>query len=136
MRATESHDLVLNDVIVPFENFVETKHKPQQWMDFTYTKCIFRYCPSSEIMLLSLPKYILLIVLREQLLRYLLYNKMLGKWNHSYYLHVIFMSTARGYNQYNETLNIWNETSASKILVMNQGLEVVDLAMRIVGAKV
>ena len=29
MRATESHDLVLNDVIVPFENFVETKHKPQ-----------------------------------------------------------------------------------------------------------
>ena len=24
MRATESHDLVLNDVIVPFENFVET----------------------------------------------------------------------------------------------------------------
>ena len=44
-------------------------------------------------------------------------------------------STARGYNQSNETLNIWNETSASKILVMNQGLEVVDLAMRIVGAK-
>jgi hypothetical protein len=28
-NATESHDLVLNDVIVPFENFVETKHKPQ-----------------------------------------------------------------------------------------------------------
>jgi len=30
---------------------------------------------------------------------------------------------------------IWNETSASKVVVMNQCLEVVDLAMRIVGAK-
>lgn len=44
-------------------------------------------------------------------------------------------STAKGYQTINENPNVWNETSASKILVMNQGLEVIDLAMRIVGAK-
>ena len=43
-------------------------------------------------------------------------------------------STAALYNQQQE-IPIWNETSASKVLVMNQGLEVIDIAMRIVGAK-
>ena len=44
-------------------------------------------------------------------------------------------STAKGYNYSENQPHLWNETSASKVLVMNQGLEVVDLAMRIVGAK-
>ncbi len=44
-------------------------------------------------------------------------------------------STARGYQSYTEDAQIWNETSASKVVVMNQGIEIVDLAMRIVGAK-
>ena len=47
-----------------------------------------------------------------------------------------FWSTAKGYNYSENQPHLWNETSASKVLVMNQGLEVVDLAMRIVGAKV
>lgn len=44
-------------------------------------------------------------------------------------------STAHGYQLYEEDAQIWNVTSASKVMVMNQGLEVIDLAMRIVGAK-
>ena len=43
-------------------------------------------------------------------------------------------STARIYNE-SPNAPVWNETSASKVLVMNQGLQVVDIAMRIVGAK-
>ena len=43
-------------------------------------------------------------------------------------------STARMYHEAPDA-PVWNETSASKILVMNQGLKVIDLAMRIVGAK-
>ena len=137
MRATESHDLVLNDVIVPFENFVETKHKPQPngWIlhipsvylgiaqaarDYAIEFAKIHSPNSIEGTIATLPTV----------------QQNVGKMESLYYLHVILWSTARGYNQYNETLNIWNETSASKILVMNQGLEVVDLAMRIVGAKV
>ncbi|MEJ7329143.1 acyl-CoA dehydrogenase family protein, partial [Staphylococcus epidermidis] len=48
--------------------------------------------------------------------------------------HFLF-STARGYQMLDGESQIWNETSASKVVVMNQCLEVVDLAMRIVGAK-
>lgn len=44
-------------------------------------------------------------------------------------------STAKGYQQYKDDSQIRNPTSASKVMVMNQGLEVIDLAMRIVGAK-
>ena len=44
-------------------------------------------------------------------------------------------STAKGYQQYTDESQIRNATSASKVMVMNQGLEVIDLAMRIVGAK-
>ncbi len=44
-------------------------------------------------------------------------------------------STAALYNHEVSGSQIWNETSASKVLVMNQGLEVIDIAMRIVGAK-
>ncbi|OFM74345.1 acyl-CoA dehydrogenase [Staphylococcus sp. HMSC074B09] len=137
MRATESHDLVLNDVIVPFENFVETRHKPQPngWIlhipsvylgiaqaarDYAIEFAKTHSPNSIDGTIATLPTVQQNVGKMESLLlsaRHFLW------------------STARGYNQYNETLNIWNETSASKILVMNQGLEVVDLAMRIVGAK-
>lgn len=45
-------------------------------------------------------------------------------------------STARGYQSYTEDAQIWNETSASKVVVMNQSIEIVDLAMRIVELRV
>ena len=89
-------------------------------MDFT--KCIFRYCRSERA--IEFAKTHSLIVLKAQLLRYCTTKC----WENGITLIIcssFLWSTARGYNQYNETLNIWNETSASKILVMNQGLEVV-----------
>ncbi len=47
----------------------------------------------------------------------------------------ILWSTAKGYQQYKDDSRMRNSTSASKVMVMNQGLEVIDLAMKIVGAK-
>lgn len=46
-----------------------------------------------------------------------------------------FYGVQQGYQQYKDDSQIRNPTSASKVMVMNQGLEVIDLAMRIVGAK-
>ena len=45
------------------------------------------------------------------------------------------MEYSKGYQQYKDDSQIRNSTSASKVMVMNQGIEVIDLAMRIVGAK-
>ena len=137
MRATESHDLVLNDVHVPLDHFVEVRgqRKPNGWIlhipstylgiaqaardyaiDFAKT-----YHPNSiEGSIGELPTVQQNIGKMESLLlsaRHFLW------------------STARGYSNLSEDTPIWNETSASKVLVMNQGLDIVDLAMRIVGAK-
>ena len=47
MRATESHDLILNDVKVPLKHLVETeKSKSAKWLDIAYTKLLFRYSTS------------------------------------------------------------------------------------------
>src|SRR5699024_832647 len=43
-------------------------------------------------------------------------------------------STAALYIQ-QQSIPIWNETSASKVLVMNQGSVVIDISIRIVGDK-
>ena len=45
------------------------------------------------------------------------------------------MEYRKGYNYSENQPHLWNETSASKVLVMNQGLEVVDCDEN-VGAKV
>lgn len=137
MRATESHDLVLNNVKIPHKYFVEQKRKPgaNGWIlhipsvylgiaqaarnyavDFTKT-----YSPNSiEGTIAELPTV----------------QQNLGKMESLLLSARHFLwSTAHGYQLYEKDTDIWNETSASKVLVLNQGLEVVDLAMRIVGAK-
>ncbi|WP_436851488.1 acyl-CoA dehydrogenase family protein [Staphylococcus gallinarum] len=138
MRSTESHDLVLNDVHIPKENFVETRSagvkKPNGWIlhipsvylgiaqaarDYAvdFAK---KHSPNSiEGCIGELPTVQQNIGKMESLLlsaRHFLW------------------STAQLYTS-ETTPNVWNETSASKVLVMNQGLEVIDIAMRIVGAK-
>ncbi|WP_436854732.1 acyl-CoA dehydrogenase family protein [Staphylococcus caeli] len=139
MRATESHDLILNDAHVPPENFVEIRgaggKKPNGWIlhipsvylgiaqaardyavEFAQT-----YSPNSiDGTIGDLPTVQQNIGKMESLLlsaRHFLW------------------STAALYAQNEVKTPIWNETSASKVLVMNQGLEVIDIAMRIVGAK-
>ncbi|PTE70051.1 acyl-CoA dehydrogenase [Staphylococcus devriesei] len=137
MRATESHDLVLNDVIVPDEYFVEGKRKPQPngWIlhiPSTYlgiaqaardyaVEFAKSYGPNSiEGTIANLPTVQQNVGKMESLLlsaRHFLW------------------STAKGYQTIEDNPNVWNETAASKVLVMNQGLTVIDLAMRVVGAK-
>ncbi|UDI77684.1 acyl-CoA/acyl-ACP dehydrogenase [Staphylococcus taiwanensis] len=137
MRATESHDLVLNDVVVPFEYFVEGRRKPQPngWIlhiPSTYLgiaqaardyaiEFAKNHAPNSiDGTIANLPTVQQNVGKMESLLlsaRHFLW------------------STAKGYQTLDKNPNVWNETSASKVLVMNQGLEVIDLAMRIVGAK-
>ncbi|MBF2178424.1 acyl-CoA/acyl-ACP dehydrogenase [Staphylococcus warneri] len=137
MRATESHDLVLNDVKIPEQYFVEHQRKPSLngWIlhipsvylgiaqaardyavDFAKT-----YSPNSiDGTIAEIPTV----------------QQNLGKMESLLLSARHFLwSTAHGYQLYEKDTDIWNETSASKVLVLNQGLEVVDLAMRIVGAK-
>lgn len=137
MRATESHNLVLENVEIPLENFVEVAggpKRPNGWMlhipavylgiaqaaadyakDFAKT-----HQPNSiDQSIAHLPTVQQSVGEMESLLL----SSRAFLW-----------STAR---MYHESPNApkWNETGASKILVMNQGLKVVDIAMRIVGAK-
>ena len=46
MRATESHDLILNDVKVPLKHLVETEKVKRQMVGYAYTKLLFRYSTS------------------------------------------------------------------------------------------
>ncbi|MEL0537868.1 acyl-CoA dehydrogenase family protein [Staphylococcus debuckii] len=138
MRATESHDLVLEDVSIPAENFVEVAGKgpkrPNGWMlhipsvylgiaqaAADYAKDFAQHhSPNSiEGTIADLPTVQQSVGEMESLLLS---------------ARGFLWSTARIYHEAPEA-PVWNETSASKILVMNQGLQVVDIAMRIVGAK-
>ena len=139
MRATESHDLLLNDVHIPQENFVEIRgaggKKPNGWIlhipsvylgiaqaardyavDFAKN-----YSPNSiEGTIGDIPTV----------------QQNIGKMEAQLLSARHFLwSTAAIYNGEVSGSKVWNETSASKVLVMNQGLEVIDTAMRIVGAK-
>ncbi|ANZ32717.1 acyl-CoA dehydrogenase family protein [Staphylococcus carnosus] len=138
MRATESHDLVLKDVRIPAENFVEVMGKgpkrPNGWIlhipsvylgiaqaAADYAKDFAKeHSPNSlEGTIADLPTIQQSVGEMESLLLS---------------ARGFLWSTARIYNE-SPDAPVWNETSASKVLVMNQGLQVVDIAMRIVGAK-
>ncbi|UXR82185.1 acyl-CoA dehydrogenase family protein [Staphylococcus sp. IVB6214] len=139
MRATESHDLVMNDVKVHEKYLVEIKgeepkfqngwmlHIPSTYLgiaqaardyaiDFSLT-----HSPNSiEGTISDLP------VVQQNL------GKMETKLLTARHM---LWSTARAYQTLGDVDDISAETAAIKIIVMNEGLDVVDLAMRIVGAK-
>lgn len=137
MRATESHDLVLEDVHIPQENFVEVAggskgpngwilHIPSVYLGIAqaaadYAKDFAKtHQPNSiDYPIGHLPTVQQSIGEMESLLLS---------------ARAFLWSTARTYHEAPDA-PVWNQTSASKILVMNQGLKVIDLAMRIVGAK-
>ena len=48
MRATESHDLVLNDVWVPKDFFVESKESHNRMAGYCIFKYIFRNCTGGK----------------------------------------------------------------------------------------
>ncbi|MCS4486032.1 acyl-CoA dehydrogenase family protein [Staphylococcus americanisciuri] len=139
MRATESHDLILNDVRVHQKYLVEIKgegpkfqngwllHIPSTYLgiaqaarDYAFDFSLTHSPNSIEGTISDLP------VVQQNLGK--METKLLAA------RHMLW-STARAYQQLGETDDIAAETAASKVIVMNEGLEVVDLAMRIVGAK-
>lgn len=139
MRATESHDLILENVKVPLEHLVELKGQspklPNGWLlhipsaylgiaqaarDYAFNFARTHQPNSIEVPIGELP------VVKQNLGK--METKLLSA------RHMLW-STAHAYQSELPTQSISNETSASKIIVMNEGLDVVDLAMRVVGAK-
>ena len=139
MRATESHDLILNDVKVHEKYLVELKgegpkfqngwllHIPSTYLGIAQAARDYaidfslRHSPNSiEGTISELP------VVQQNI------GKMETKLLTARHM---LWSTAHAYQYLGENDSIAAETSASKVIVMNEGLEVVDLAMRIVGAK-
>ncbi|UEX90543.1 acyl-CoA dehydrogenase family protein [Staphylococcus ratti] len=139
MRATESHDLILENVRVPLEHLVEVKGQASQYQNgwllhipstylgiaqaardyaFMFAKT---YQPNSiDGVIADLP------VVQQNL------GKMETKLLTARHM---LWSTARAYQQNPTAQFIQSETNASKVVVMNEGIDVIDLAMRIVGAK-
>ncbi|MCH8647388.1 acyl-CoA/acyl-ACP dehydrogenase [Staphylococcus lugdunensis] len=137
MRATESHDLVLNDVKVPLEHFVETRgqRRPNGWI-LHIPSTYLGIAQAARDYAVDFAKSYHPNSIQGTIAELSTVQQNIGKME-SLLLsarHFLF-STARGYQMLDGESQIWNETSASKVVVMNQCLEVVDLAMRIVGAK-
>lgn len=139
MRATESHDLVLNDVHIPKENFVEVRgagpKKPNGWI-LHIPSVYLGIAQAARDYAVDFAKTYSPNSIEGSIGDLTTVQQNLGKME-SLLLSArhFFWSTAALYNVTKDGAKLWNETSASKVLVMNQGLEIVDIAMRIVGAK-
>ncbi|PHK50250.1 acyl-CoA dehydrogenase family protein [Staphylococcus edaphicus] len=139
MRATESHDLILNDVRIPEQNFVEIRgaggkapngwilHIPSTYLGIAQAARDYAIDFAENYSPNSIEGTIGDITTVQQNIGKM--ESLLLSARH------FLWSTASLYSTEYSAKAIWNETSASKVLVMNQGLEVIDLAMRIVGAK-
>ncbi|MBF7016424.1 acyl-CoA dehydrogenase family protein [Staphylococcus durrellii] len=139
MRATESHDLVLNDVHVPKENFVETRAAgakgPNGWI-LHIPSTYLGIAQAARDYAIDFAKTYQPNSINGTIGEIATVQQNVGKMESLLLSARQFLwSTAMLYNDSENAANIWNETSASKTLVMNQGIEVIDLAMRIVGAK-
>ena len=139
MRATESHDLVLNDVHIPKENFVEVRgagpKKPNGWI-LHIPSVYLGIAQAARDYAVDFAKTYSPNSIEGSIGDLTTVQQNLGKMESLLLSARHFLwSTAALYNVTKDGAKLWNETSASKVLVMNQGLEIVDTAMRIVGAK-
>ena len=91
MRATESHDLVLNDVKVPLEHFVETRgqRRPNGWI-LHIPSTYLGIAQAARDYAVDFASHIILIAFKVPLLSYLQFNKISVKWSHYYYQRDIF----------------------------------------------
>ncbi|MEJ7541352.1 acyl-CoA dehydrogenase family protein [Staphylococcus intermedius] len=139
MRGTESHDVILNDVRVKQDKLIEIRgegpayqngwllHIPATYLGIAQAARDYavdfalQYSPNSiEGPIADLP------VVQQNI------GQMETKLITARHL---LWSTARAYQSVTPQDHIGAETAASKVVVMNEGLDVIDLAMRIVGAK-
>ncbi|MGJ5712904.1 acyl-CoA dehydrogenase family protein [Staphylococcus auricularis] len=139
MRATESHDLVLNDVHIPKENFVEVRgggpKKPNGWI-LHIPSVYLGIAQAARDYAVDFAKEYSPNSIEGSIGDLTTVQQNIGKMESLLLSARHFLwSTAALYNVTKDGAKLWNETSASKVLVMNQGLEIVDIAMRIVGAK-
>ena len=76
MRATESHDLILDNVHVPNENFVESKResRPNGWF-LHIPSCYLGIAQAARDYAVDFAKIIVLTVLQVRLIVYLQCNK-------------------------------------------------------------
>ncbi len=139
MRATESHDLVLNDVHVSKSNFVELRSaagkKPNGWI-LHIPSVYLGIAQAARDYAIDFAKAHSPNSIEGTIGDLSTVQQNIGKMESLLLSARHFLwSTAALYTTNDEDTQLWNETAASKILVMNQGLEVIDIAMRIVGAK-
>lgn len=138
MRATESHDLILNNVRVHQKYLVEIKgegpdfqngwllHIPSTYLGIAQAARDYAIDFANEYSPNSIDGTIGELPVVQQNI-----GKMETKLLTARHM---LWSTAKAYRSLGD-VSIMNETAASKVVVMNEGLDVVDLAMRIVGAK-
>ena len=139
MRATESHDLILNDVQIPEQNFVEIRgaggKKPNGWI-LHIPSTYLGIAQAARDYAVDFAKTYSPNSIEGTIGDITTVQQNIGKMESLLLSARHFLwSTASLYSNTHSDKDIWNETSASKVLVMNQGLEVIDIAMRIVGAK-
>ncbi|MDT3925175.1 acyl-CoA dehydrogenase family protein [Staphylococcus saprophyticus] len=139
MRATESHDLILNDVQIPEQNFVEIRgaggKKPNGWI-LHIPSTYLGIAQAARDYAVDFAKTYSPNSIEGTIGDITTVQQNIGKMESLLLSARHFLwSTASLYLNTHSDKAIWNETSASKVLVMNQGLEVIDIAMRIVGAK-
>ena len=139
MRATESHDLLLNDVHISQENFVEIRgaggKKPNGWI-LHIPSVYLGIAQAARDYAVDFAKNYSPNSIEGTIGDISTVQQNIGKMEAQLLSARHFLwSTAAIYNREVSGSKVWNETSASKVLVMNQGLEVIDTAMRIVGAK-
>ncbi|NWK83259.1 acyl-CoA/acyl-ACP dehydrogenase [Staphylococcus sp. GSSP0090] len=139
MRATESHDLILNDVRILEQNFVEIRgaggKKPNGWI-LHIPSTYLGIAQAARDYAIDFAKSYSPNSIEGTIGDITTVQQNIGKMESLLLSARHFLwSTASLYSSNHSDKAIWNETSASKVLVMNQGLEVIDIAMRIVGAK-
>lgn len=137
MRATESHDLILNDVKVSLNHLVETERSkaPNGWI-LHIPSCYLGIAQAARNYAVNFALQHSPNSIEGTIATLPTVQQNLGKMETLLLSARQFLwSTAKGYQQFKDDSQIRNATSASKVMVMNQGLEVVDIAMRIVGAK-
>lgn len=139
MSATESHDILLDHVKVSLAHLVEIKgetpafengwllHIPSTYLGIAQAARDYAYEFAASYQPNSIDGTISDLPVVQQNL-----GKMDTKLITARHL---LWSTAHAYQYKRQNQSIQSELSASKVVVMNEGLDVIDLAMRIVGAK-
>ncbi len=128
---------MLNDVVIPNDNYLEShcQSQPNGWL-LHIPSCYLGMAQAARDYAVNFTRNYSPNSITGTIAEIPTVQQNLGKMESLLLSARHFLwSTAQGYQLYKDESQIWNVTAASKVMVMNQGLEIIDLAMRIVGAK-